>query len=200
MSVPYADELAKYIDSEASSVTITPNLDLFSPNSSQLHLTDEEDENILVQPKCNQIVILVPVNNTDSPVTVSSQSITLVGDKIPISASSAVLNTNNITLTFPIWITSDRSNSATATTTVHTASVSALAPLCTVLTTNTGCVQKSSISSQTETIVEEEENVNNQRRNSSLQSRIISTTNNTLMWDGVACQTDMSLDMSNEAV
>ncbi|CAF1189578.1 unnamed protein product [Didymodactylos carnosus] len=42
--------------------------------------------------------------------------------------------------------------------------------------------------------------MNNQRRNSSSQSRIVTTTNNILVWIGVGCQTDMSLDMSIEAV
>ncbi|CAF0858630.1 unnamed protein product [Didymodactylos carnosus] len=94
--------------------------------------------------------------------------------------------------------TEGRKDTSTAINTVNVASPS-LSILTANMTTNIGYVQKKSISCQTEAIIEEK-NMNNQRRNSSSQSRIVTTTNDILVWDGVGCPTDMSLDMYNEAV
>ncbi|CAF1267619.1 unnamed protein product [Didymodactylos carnosus] len=134
MSATYADELAKYNNSEASLVTNTPNMDSFSPNSSQLSFLDDEEENTLAH---DQLLTLTSVNNKVELVTVPPQLTTSVGDRIEIIPPPTSVNTNSTTSTSFHTRTGgitdetvrNNGNSVTTTTTVHISPISICAPV-----------------------------------------------------------------------
>ncbi|CAF1124222.1 unnamed protein product [Didymodactylos carnosus] len=133
MSATYADELAKYNNSEGSLVTNTPNMESFSPNSSQLSFLDEEENT----PAHDQLLTLTSVNNNVELVTVPPRLTPSLRDRIEIIRPSTSVNTNNMTSTsFHIrtgCITDEtvrnNSNSVTTTTTVRISPISICASL-----------------------------------------------------------------------